>query len=232
MALVTPGLAAWGLMTGVAMVKSGMSAVELTLMALFVYAGSSQLAALPLIAVGAPMWVILATSTCVNLRFIVFSAHLRPYVAHLPAWQRVFRGYLFADLSYGLFIRRFPQPATSAEGIAAQDAYWLGNGVSCWLVWATSSLVGAALAATIPVSWGLGFAGVLALLATMIMLATTWQRLLAALVAGVVAVAAFALPLKLDILVAIAAAIAAGVVLEQVHAGVVRGVRGRGAERP
>jgi len=207
-------------MTGVAMVKSGMSAVEVTLMALFVYAGSSQLAALPLIAAGAPMWVILATSTCVNLRFIVFSAHLRPYVAHLPAWQRTFRGYLFADLNYGLFIRRFPQPATAADGIAAQDAYWLGNGVSCWLVWATSSLVGAALAATIPVSWGLGFAGVLALLATMIMLATTWQRLAAAAVASVVAVAAVALPLKLNILVAIAAAIAAGLAAERLPGGV------------
>jgi predicted branched-subunit amino acid permease len=215
MALVTPGLAAWGVMTGVAMVKSGMSAVELTLMALFVYAGSSQLAALPLIAAGAPMWVILATSTCVNLRFVVFSAHLRPYVAHLPTRQRALRGYLFADLNYGLFVRRFPQPATDAEGIAAQDAYWLGNGVSCWLVWSTSSLVGAALAATIPEAWGLGFAGVLALLGTMVMLATTWQRLAAAVVAGAVAIAAFALPLKLNILVAIAAAIAAGVVLER-----------------
>ena len=219
MALVTPGLAAWGVMTGVAMVKSGMSAVEVTLMALFVYAGSSQLAALPLIAAGAPMWVILATSTCVNLRFIVFSAHLRPYVAHLPAWQRTFRGYLFADLNYGLFIRRFPQPATAADGIAAQDAYWLGNGVSCWLVWATSSLVGAALAATIPVSWGLGFAGVLALLATMVMLATTWQRIAAAAVAGSVAGATFALPLRLNIVVAIVAAVAAGLVLETARGG-------------
>src|SRR5690349_4298496 len=140
MALVTPGLAAWGLMTGVAMVKSGMSAFEVTLMALFVYAGSSQLAALPLIAAGAPMWVILATATCVNLRFIVFSAHLRPYVAHLSAWQRTLRGYLFADLNYGLFIRRFPEPATSGDGVVAQDAYWLGNGVACWIVWASSSL--------------------------------------------------------------------------------------------
>jgi predicted branched-subunit amino acid permease len=230
MAVVTPGLAAWGLMTGVAMVESGMSAIELTLMALFVYAGSSQLAALPLIAAGAPMWVILATSTCVNLRFVVFSAHLRAYVAHLPAWQRVLRGYLFADLNYGLFIRRFPEPATSAEGVAAQDAYWLGNGVSCWLVWTISSLAGAALAARIPVAWGLGFAGVLALLGTMLMLATPWQRIAAAAVAGVVAVAAFALPLKLNILVAIAAAIAAGIVLERTAGGAP--ARALGEEHP
>ncbi|HET8744382.1 MAG TPA: branched-chain amino acid ABC transporter permease, partial [Ramlibacter sp.] len=34
---VAPGLAAWGLMTGVAMVKSGMSVVEAVAMTLFVY---------------------------------------------------------------------------------------------------------------------------------------------------------------------------------------------------
>ena len=46
---VAPGIAAWGLMTGVAMVKSGMSTFEALLMALIVFAGSSQLAAIPLI---------------------------------------------------------------------------------------------------------------------------------------------------------------------------------------
>ena len=91
--------------------------------------------------------------------------------------------------------RRFPQPATSFEGIAAQDAYWLGNGVTGWAVWVVSSLVGVALAATIPIAWGLGFAGILALLGTMFLLATTWERIAAGAVAGAVAVAAFALPL-------------------------------------
>ena len=44
MAPMVPGIAAWGLMTGVAMVKSGMSVVEALAMTLLVYAGSSQLA--------------------------------------------------------------------------------------------------------------------------------------------------------------------------------------------
>ena len=47
-----PGIAAWGLMTGVAMVQSGMSTVEALAMTLLVFAGSSQLASLPLIAAG------------------------------------------------------------------------------------------------------------------------------------------------------------------------------------
>ena len=85
---LAPGIFAWGLMTGVAMVKSGMGVVESLLMALLVFAGSSQLAAVPLLIAGAPIGIILATGFCVNLRFVVFSLHLRPYLAHLPLWQR------------------------------------------------------------------------------------------------------------------------------------------------
>jgi hypothetical protein len=98
-----PGIAAWGLMTGVAMVKSGLSITESSLMALLVFAGSSQLSAMPLLIAGAPAWVILATGFCVNLRFVVFSLHLRPYLIHLPLWRRLTHGYLTADITYVLF---------------------------------------------------------------------------------------------------------------------------------
>ncbi len=215
MASVAPGIAAWGVMTGVAMIKSGMSLVEVTLMAVLVFAGSSQLAALPLIAAGAPMGVILATSLCVNLRFVVFSAHLRPYVLHQPRSRRLLNAYLFADLNYVLFTRRFPVPADDESGRRAQDAYWAGNGWTGWFTWVGSSFVGIALAASIPLSWGLGFAGILALLGIMCSLATDPWRAVAAAIAGVAAVAALALPLRLNILVAIAAAVAAGLLLER-----------------
>jgi predicted branched-subunit amino acid permease len=61
-----PGMVAWGLTMGVSMVNTGMSITESVAMTLLVFAGSSQLAAIPLIAVGAPMWVILLTGLCVN----------------------------------------------------------------------------------------------------------------------------------------------------------------------
>jgi predicted branched-subunit amino acid permease len=214
-ATVAPGIAAWGLMTGVAMVKSGMSIVEACLMGVLVFAGSSQLAAIPLISAGAPMWVILATAFCVNLRFMVFSAHLRPYVMHLPRWRRLLNGYLMADLSYVLFTTRFPHPGQDAASRNAQDAYWAGNGTLNWTSWAGASLVGIALANAIPPAWGLGFAGILALIGILCSLASTKLRLVAAGVAGAAAVAAFALPFKLNILVAIAAAVAICLLLEK-----------------
>ena len=214
---VAPGIAAWGLMTGVVMVKSGLSLSEAVLMAVLVFAGSSQLAALPLLIAGAPMAVILATAFCVNLRFVVFSVHLRPYLMHQRLWRRLVSGYFTADLSYVLFTQRYPDPAAPDGGasLRAQEAYLAGNCAVNWASWVGASLLGIALANAIPTHWGLGFAGILALVGIMSSLASDRLRLVSAGVAGAAAVAAFALPLKLNILVAIAAAVAVCLMLEK-----------------
>lgn len=215
MLALSPGMAAWALMTGVAMIKSGMSLVEVLMMALLVFAGSSQLAALPLIVAGAPMWVVLATTLCVNLRFMVFSVHLRSYVMHQGFWRRLASGYFTTDLTYVQFTKRFPHPANDAVGKRAEEAYLAGNCALNWVNWMAATLLGIALANAIPVSWGLGFAGILALMGIMSSLATTRLRVLAAVVAGSVAVIAYALPLKLNIIVAIVLAVAVCLMLEK-----------------
>lgn len=215
MASLAPGIGAWGLMTGVAMVKSGMSVVEALAMTFFVYAGSSQLASIPLIVAGAPIWVILATGFCVNLRFVVFSLHLRPYLMHLPRWRRLVNGYLTADLSYALFTRRFSQPATGEPEHLAQEAYLAGNYFVTWSAWMGLSVAGILLANLIPAAWGLGFAGVLCLVGVLGSLSNTPMRLLAAGLSGATAVAAYPLPFKLNIVAAIVVAVTACFLLEK-----------------
>jgi len=215
MMAVAPGLSAWGLMTGVAMVKSGMNAVESVAMTLLVFAGSSQLAAIPLIASGAPILVILSTGFCVNLRFVVFSAHLRPYLMHLPRPVRLLVGYLTVDLSYVMFTRRFSAPPQDAVQKQAQLAYLAGGCVSNWLSWQGASLVGIALAHSVPMQWGLGFAGILALVGVACSLASSRLRLASAGIAAAAAVAAFAMPFKLGIVVGIAAAVGLCLMVEE-----------------
>jgi len=209
-----PGLAAWGLMMGVTMVNSGLSTFESLLMGAIVFAGSSQLAAIPLIAAGAPMWVVLATGFCVNLRFVVFSAHLRPYMMHLPLGQRLLTGYLTTDLSYVLFTRRYPQHGGGAAQLHAQQAYLAGNCGVNWVAWVSCTVIGVVLSAWVPTQWGLGFAGILALLGILFSLATSPLRWVSAGVAGAAAVAAYALPLKLNIMLAIAVAVALCLLLQ------------------
>ena len=77
------------------------------------------------------------------------------------------------------------------------------------------SLAGIALANFIPAEWGLGFAGVLSLVAIVCSMATTRLRVLAALLAAATAVAAYALPLKLNIVAGIGMAVLACFWLEK-----------------
>lgn len=209
-----PGLAAWGLMMGVAMMESGLSTFEALLMGTTVFAGSSQLAAMPLIAAGAPMWVVLATGFCVNLRFVVFSAHLRSYMMHLPLWQRLLTGYLTTDLSYVLFTRRFPKHGDTSAQRLAEQAYLAGNCGVNWVAWVGCTVLGVFLAGWVPPAWGLGFAGIMALLGILFSLASSPLRWVSAGIAGAAAVAAYALPLKLNIVLAITAAVALCLLLE------------------
>jgi len=200
------GLAAWGLVTGVTMIKSGLSMPLAFGMSLLVFAGSAQLTALPLIAAGAPLWVLFATAFCVNLRFVIFSAQWRHYFGHLPRWRRLLSAYLAADLNFVYFLQRYPR----LEPAPGQQRYFWGGVAVNWPAWQATSFAGILLADRVPPEWGIGFAGVLALLGLTYSLLTERMLWWVAGVAAVVSIATYRLPLRLNILCAIAAAGALG----------------------
>ena len=208
------GIAAWGLVTGVAMVKSGLSVPLALLMGLTVYAGSAQLAVLPLMAVGAPLWVVWFTAICVNLRFVILSSMWRSYFSHLSLRHRLSAAYFSGDVIFVNFMRRYPKAKPEPE----QVPYFWGAALTNWLAWQIPSTLGIFLADQIPLTWGLGFAGVLALMGVLLSMLNDRATWVASVVACTAAVAAFAMPLKLNILVAIAAAVACGLMMEQVEA--------------
>jgi predicted branched-subunit amino acid permease len=208
------GIAAWGLVAGVAMAKSGMGVPLAIFMSILVYAGSAQIASLPLITAGAPAWVVWATTLCVSLRFMAFSFHYRPYFAHLPRRQRIALSFLMGDTNFALFIRRFPEPLPGHK----HEDYFLGSALVTFGVWQLSIITGIVAGQGIPASWGLGFASTMALLALTCTQLRNRVTCVAAMVACCAAVAAYALPLKLNILVAIAAAVAIGVLADRAPA--------------
>ena len=206
---IAPGIGAWGLVTGVAMINSGLPLPVALTLGLMVFAGSAQLAAIPLMAAGAPVWLIIATAACVNLRFVIFSAQLRPYFEHLPLRWRIWCSYILGDLTAVLFMQRYKDAnvddATERDGIMG---YYLSAGLTNWLAWNIPQALGIALAAFIPTQWGLSFAGILALLGITLSLIQDKLTATTAAVAALVAVVFVALPLKLNLLIAVAVGMA------------------------
>ena len=124
------------MVSGVAMVKGGLSVPWAIMMSLIVYAGSAQLAALPLIVAGAPLWVIVATGLITNLRFVIYSAALRPYFAAEPLRKRAALGFFMTDFTFTRFMR-----AAQEGGLPKHSDSWFAGVCSMnWITWQVSAL--------------------------------------------------------------------------------------------
>ena len=101
------GVAPFGLITGVAMVASGIAAPMAVLMSITVFAGASMIASAQLLGSGTPVLLVLFATLFINLRFMMYSASMRPHFAHAPLRWRLAVGYLVADNVCGLSLGRF-----------------------------------------------------------------------------------------------------------------------------
>jgi predicted branched-subunit amino acid permease len=218
-----PGIFAWGMVTGMAMAKVGLTLWQALGMTLLVFAGSAQLAALPLIASGVPVFMVFVTAMIVNLRFVIFGAAVGPHFAHLPWRKRLLYGYVNGDVTMAFFPRRFPDETLSQP--LGKVGFYTGITYSNWVCWQAGSITGILLASQIPENWGLGFAGTLALLAITIPSIVNRAALVGVIVSGIVAVAGIGLPYRLGLLLAVILGMAAAMTAERLIDGANRNRR-------
>lgn len=221
-----PAIFSWGLVTGVAMSKSVLTVPQSIGMSLLMYAGSAQLASLPLFAAGLPLWTILLTVFIVNLRFVIFSAALQPHFSYLPLWRRIVLGFLNGDLSFVILMgQNYPNGY-----VPGKEGTYYGITLSNWLSWQVSSIIGIVLGALVPDSWGLAFAGTLALIPMMVHTINGRSTLLAVVLASVIGVMAFDLPYRINLVLGVMAALAAGLVCDEMVARQARRARIEGPQ--
>ena len=205
------GIIPFGVITGVAMVASGIPPLVALLMSLIVFAGASMVASAQLLASAAPAALIVLTTLIINLRFMMYSASLRLHFAEAPLRWRVAIAYLIADNVYGLLLSRFSEHPKD-EG---KLEYFMGAGIVVWAAWQVAVLGGILIGAGVPASWRLEFAAPLAFIAMTIPHLRDRAMIAAALAAGIAVIAAHGLPLRLNIVVAAAVGISAGMIFER-----------------
>lgn len=202
------GTTCWGLVTGVALVKGGLSPLQALGMVMLVFSGTAQLAALPLIAAGASLPAIWATALLANLRFVVYSALVAGEFRGQPLHRRLLLGWLTTDTGLAAYLSG-ARPGTGAPAEAERAARFAGANGLVYLGWSVGTLSGVLLAGLIPDSPRIAFVGVLAILALVgPMLATPIGRGVA-LVAAAVAALGHDWPWRLGTFAAIFAGVAA-----------------------
>jgi predicted branched-subunit amino acid permease len=205
------GTVPFGLITGVAMVASGIAPPAAMAMSVIVFAGASMIASAQLLASGTPALMVVIATAFINLRFMMYAASLRQHLIDAPLGWRVLAGYLVADGVYGLSLGRFAEHRDAG----AKLGFFLGAGAAIWVAWQAAVLAGILIGAGVPASWRLEFAAPLAFIAMSIPLLRDRPMIAAAIAAGATVVATQDLPLRLNIIAAAATGIAAGLLFDR-----------------
>lgn len=208
------GVAPFGLVTGVAMVAGGIPPVAAMAMSIFVYAGASMLAATQLLAGDTPVAVIVVTALFINLRFMMYSASMRPHFGQLPRRAKALAAYLLADNAYALCIARF----TEHPQLRGKLGFYLGAALPVWVTWQLALGIGVLLGARLPGEWKLEFAAPLAFIAMTVPLLRDRAMVAAALAAAATVVLAYSMPLRLSLATAAIVGLATGLAFERQRA--------------
>ena len=203
------GVAPFGMIFGALAIDAGIPPLVAQGFSLFVFAGSAQFIAAGMIANSFPPLIIVLTILVVNLRHMLYSANLSPHIQKLPPWWRIILSWLLTDEAFAVASLRYRRGNTA-------QAHWytLGTGLTLWVAWQVSTVIGILLGAYIPGSWSLDFALPLTFMALITPAITNRSDWAAALSAGFMAVALAGLPYKMGLLLASIVGITVGVVVE------------------
>ena len=204
------GVFPFGMIYGALALNAGLSKTTAQLMSSIVFAGSSQFITAQLIHDSVPGFVIVLTIAVVNLRHMLYSASLAPYVASLSTRWKTLLSYLLTDEAYAATVIHYEQEGITSFG----HWFFLGAGFSLWFTWQVSTALGIFLGTAIPESWSLDFALPLTFIAMVVPVLKNRASIAAALSAGVVALLAYPLPYRLGLILAAFVGIIVGTILE------------------
>ena len=204
------GVFPFGMIYGALALNAGLSKFASQMMSSIVFAGSSQFVTAQLVHDSAPGFVIVLTIAVINLRHMLYSASLAPYLKNLSLKWKALLSYLLTDEAYAPGILKYEK-----EGIT-HFSHWflLGAGFSLWFIWQVSTALGIFIGAEMPKDWPLDFALPLTFIAMVVPILKKRPLIAAALSAGVVALLAFHLPFKLGLILAALIGITVGTGLE------------------
>ncbi|NLY43732.1 MAG: AzlC family ABC transporter permease [Clostridiaceae bacterium] len=132
-----------GLAFGVLAVQQGLSVWEIFCMSLFVYAGSAQFIAASMISSGATAASIITTTFLVNLRHLLMSASLSPYLKHISSFMQSLISFGITDETYAVGI-------TEARTNTRSARYFLALHITSQVSWILSTVLGGVLGNMIP----------------------------------------------------------------------------------
>lgn len=194
---IISGIIPFGAVMGSAFAEANLSFFQAMFMDTLVYAGAAQLASTDLMRLNAAVFVVVMTGLIINLRFLLYSVAMSPYLKDSPFWVKFFCAYTLTDQSYAAM------SANSNHFESNKDAvdFYMGTAVCMLLTWHSSVVAGYIFGNFAPQSLSLDYAIPLSFVALLMPTLKTKHHHFVALFSSVLSLVMFGLPLRTGLMV-------------------------------
>ncbi len=149
------GIIPFGLVAGTTPAEVGLSVADALGFSIVVFAGASQLAAIDVLSRDGSALLAAIVAWTINLRMLLYSASLAPFLTAEPLRRRLLASYFLVDQNYADSVTRW---ARADHEPASRLPFFLGGGLLVWTGWVLSTAAGAMLGSTLPDDLPLDFA--------------------------------------------------------------------------
>ena len=179
------GVVPFGLVAGASPVAKGLGGGAAIGFSTIVFAGASQLAAIDVLGDGGSALVAVVAACTINLRMLLYSASLAPYLVDVPVADRLFGAYVLTDQAYAVSINRW---STVPDDPLPRVPFYLGAGLTLWVSWQLATIAGVLGGSAVPDDIPLDFAVPLVFLVLLIPALASAPAVVAAVAGGTAAV--------------------------------------------
>tara|TARA_B100000073_G_C23590303_1_gene516041 strand:- start:160 stop:849 length:690 start_codon:yes stop_codon:yes gene_type:complete len=176
---------------------------------IIIFSGASQIVIFQLISAGASTLVAITSSAVVSSRHLLYGAVVSQYLSHLSIYWKITLSYLLTDQAFAVSNEYFKKN----EENKFKHYHLVGSGLTLWLIWQVTTIIGIVLGSIVPDELGLSFTIPLTFLALLVTYLRSIDHLIVIILSGVSSILFFDIPFKAYIIFSGIVALAGALIL-------------------
>ena len=159
---------------------------------IIIFSGASQIVFFQLLSNGASSLIAITSSSVVSTRHLLYGAVVAQYLSKLSLMWKIFLSYLLTDQAFAVSQEFFKKNSNDEY----KHYHLLGAGLTLWIVWQLTTVIGILLGSIVPEELGLSFTIPLTFLALLINYFRKLDHLIVIFLSGLSSILFYEAPLK------------------------------------
>ena len=159
---------------------------------IIIFSGASQIVFFQLLSNGASSLIAITSSSVVSTRHLLYGAVVAQYLSKLSLIWKIFLSYLLTDQAFAVSQEFFKKNSNDEYN----HYHLLGAGLTLWIVWQFTTVIGILLGSIVPEELGLSFTIPLTFLALLINYFRKIDHLIVIFLSGLSSILFYEAPLK------------------------------------